>query len=128
MATAHVLDVGNCDPDHGTISRMLHERFDVAIDRVMFVTEALEKLNERGDYDLVLVNRLIFADGSPGIDLVHQMQRDEQLKNIPIMLISNFEEAQDQATEAGAERGFGKNSVFEETTTQMLSKFLSRKN
>lgn len=125
MGKAQLLDVGNCDPDHSTISRMLNDRFDVSIDRVMFVNEALNKLKENSNYDLVLVNRLIFADRSPGIELIHQMQADENLKNIPVMMVSNFEEAQQHAMEAGAVRGFGKDAIFEDGTADQLSKYLS---
>lgn len=127
MSKAQLLDVGNCDPDHSTISRMLNEHFDVSIDRVMFVDEALAKLNENPNYHLVLVNRLIFADRSPGIELVHQTQADKKLKNIPVMMVSNFEEAQQQAVEAGAVRGFGKDAIFENSTADQLSKYLSKK-
>jgi len=127
VSKAQLLDVGNCDPDHSTISRMLNEHFDVSIDRVMFVDEALAKLNENPNYHLVLVNRLIFADRSPGIELVHQTQADKKLKNIPVMMVSNFEEAQQQAVEAGAVRGFGKDAIFENSTADQLSKYLSKK-
>jgi len=128
VSKAQILDVGNCDPDHSTLSRMLNERFDVSIDRVMFVGEALEKLAQNPSYDLVLVNRLIFADRSPGIELIRQMQANDALKNVPIMMVSNFEEAQQQAVEAGAVEGFGKDAIFEDSTAEQLSKYLSSNN
>ena len=59
MPQAHLLDVGNCDPDHGSIRRMLDHHFDVVIDRVMFVEDAIEAMRKK-TYHLVLVNRLIF--------------------------------------------------------------------
>lgn len=73
MASARVLDVGNCDPDHGMISAMLRQHFDVVIDRVMFVHDGIEKMRANR-YAIVLLNRLIFADGSPGDRLAETNQ------------------------------------------------------
>ena len=36
------------------------------------------------------------------------------------MLVSNFEDAQAEATAAGAEPGFGKNDLFDERTGRLL--------
>ena len=41
---ARVLDVGNCDPDHAMIRSMLERHFEVEIDRVMFVAEAVDAM------------------------------------------------------------------------------------
>ncbi len=117
-----VLDVGNCDPDHASILRLL-SRFDVEVDRVMFVEEALKRLNERR-YHLVMVNRLIFADGSDGLPLIKQMKADESLRRIPVMMISNFADAQDRAVAAGAVRGFGKANLDAPATEEALRPFL----
>lgn len=127
MATTKVLDVGNCNPDHSTIRRMLEQNFDVEIDRVMFVDEALEKMRET-DYALVLVNRLIFDDASPGLRLIESAQLDDKLSQVPIMMISNFKEAQETAIEAGAVAGFGKNSIFDKSTRQRVANYLPSKN
>ena len=123
---ARVLDVGNCDPDHGAIHRMLTEAFDVHVDRVMFVPDAMKKLADVV-YDLVLVNRLVFDDSSPGMELVRQIKSDDRARNIPIMLISNFADAQSEATAAGAVPGFGKAAVGDSATIDLLSEYLPRK-
>jgi len=126
MARTRVLDVGNCDPDHGVIRGMLEANFDATVDRVMFVHEALHKLrNQR--YDLVLVNRLIFADGSPGLELVHQMKADPALAKTPVMLVSNYGEAQEQAVAAGAVPGFGKAGVGKPETLALIEHYLPRR-
>ncbi|HKQ49239.1 MAG TPA: hypothetical protein VJZ71_14300 [Phycisphaerae bacterium] len=127
MAAASVLDVGNCDPDHGTIQQMLRENFDVRIDRVMFVDDALARMREQ-QYDLVLFNRLIFEDGSEGIELLKRAKSDPELKDTPIMMISNFDDAQAAGVAAGGEPGFGKKSVFATSTIERLSKYLPMKN
>src|SRR5262245_5870920 len=102
MATqpARLLDVGNCNPDHSMIRQMLTENFEVTIDRVMFVDEAMEKLNSNR-YDLVLFNRLVFDDGSEGIELLRRAKAESNLANTPMMMISNFPEAQAASQAAG---------------------------
>ena len=123
---ARVLDVGNCDPDHGAIRLMVTEAFDAQVDRVMFVPDAMKKLADLA-YDLVLVNRLVFDDGSPGIDLVRQMKADERIRNVPVMLISNYADAQSEAKAAGAIPGFGKAAVGDSVTVDLLAEYLPRK-
>lgn len=123
---ASVLNVGNCDPDHGMIHRMLTEHFDVDVDRVMFIEQALERMRGRS-YDLVLVNRLIFEDGSEGRTLVRRAKADTALSKTPIMLVSNFPEAQAAAVAEGAERGFGKDALFQAETLERLASFLPGK-
>jgi hypothetical protein len=63
--------------------------------------EALEKLRAES-FDLVLVNRVYDADGSPGLELIRQVKGDE---------VSNYDDAQREAVAAGAELGFGKASL-----------------
>jgi len=126
MAKARVLDVGNCDPDHAMIRRMLTDNFDVEIDRVMFVEDALAKMRET-KYSLVMFNRLIFDDGSEGIPLLHKAQADPRLKDTPVMMISNFAEAQAACVAAGGLPGFGKAAVGRPETVEPLSRYLPRK-
>ena len=59
-------------------------------------------------FDLVLVNRVLDADGSAGLDVVEQIKTDTNLRELPVMLVSNYEDAQRQAVEKGALPGFGK--------------------
>ncbi|GJQ26464.1 MAG: hypothetical protein HBSAPP02_14960 [Phycisphaerae bacterium] len=126
MDVSRVLDVGNCDPDHGMIRGMLERNFRVAIDRVMFVDEAIEKMRSN-QYDLVLFNRLIFEDGSEGIDLLHRAKSDPAVKRAPMMMISNFEKAQAKSVAAGGVMGFGKAVVDSPGTVALLSQYLLRK-
>ena len=120
---SRVLDVGNCDPDHAAIRRLLAQ-FDADVDRVMHIDEALAELTERS-YDLVLVNRLIFADSSDALPLIEQMQADDRLRKIPVMMISNYATAQQRAVAAGAQRGFGKSDLRAQQTIEQLAPFLS---
>jgi len=125
MESARVLDVGNCDPDHGAIRAMLVNHFHVRVDRVMFVPEALAAI-EQARYDLVLVNRLIFADDSDGMTLVRALQTRGPSAP-PVMLVSNFASAQQAAVAAGAHPGFGKASLGSEETLERLAEFLPAK-
>lgn len=117
-----VLEVGNCDPDHGSIRRMLEANFDAPIDRVMFVDEALARLGQ-GRYDLVMVNRLIFDDGSDGGELIRRMQADGH-QETPVMMISNYDDAQQKAQDDGAVPGFGKANIDAPQTVELLDRYL----
>lgn len=125
VAKSRVLDVGNCDPDHRSIRAMLAANFDVQVDRVMFVDEALAAL-QRSTYDLVLVNRLIFEDGSDGMALIRSLRNDRTVQR-PVMMISNFAHAQEMAVSAGAVRGFGKASLGTPETLARLGEYLPAK-
>lgn len=123
---SRLLDVGNCDPDHAAIHRMLTENFDVQVDRVMFVDEALNHMRENR-YDLVLFNRLVFDDASEGIELVRRAKEDAALESIPLMMISNYPEAQAASVAAGGVRGFGKSVISDSSTLDLLAAYLQRK-
>lgn len=124
--TGHVLDVGNCDPDHAAISRMITDNFTAHVDRVMSVEDGLTAMRER-TYDLVMFNRLIFEDGSPGLALLERAKADEALRRTPIMMISNFPESQSEAIAAGGVPGFGKRTVAAPETIDLLSAYLNRR-
>lgn len=121
-----VLDVGQCNPDHRGIRRMLTRHFDVDVDRIMFVDEAMAQLAKQ-EYALVLVNRLIFNDGSDGNELIRQMKANDGLNGVPIMLISNYQDAQDRAVAAGAIPGFGKAELGDPESVTKLAAYLPRK-
>jgi CheY-like chemotaxis protein len=120
---ARVLDIGQCTPDHSAIRSLLNRHFEVEVDRVMFVDEALSAMRAR-PYDLVLVNRLIFDDNSEGRLLIEQAKADARLKDVPIMLISNYADAQQAAEALGAVRGFGKSELHRPDTVERLAEFL----
>ncbi|UCG32905.1 MAG: hypothetical protein JSU68_14725 [Phycisphaerales bacterium] len=124
--TARVLDVGQCGPDHLMISRMLRAHFDVEVDAAADVAQAIQALR-RSDYTLVLVNRLIDGGGGEGLHLVRETRQDEQLSSIPIMLVSNLEDAQTAAVQAGAVRGFGKSALGAAATMDRLAEYLPPK-
>jgi CheY-like chemotaxis protein len=118
-----VLDVGNCAPDFGSMSRFLTKNFAVTVDQAHGPEDTLEKLR-RGDYALVLINRKLDQDYSDGTEILKLIKADAALANTPVMIITNYAEHQDAAVALGAERGFGKLEYGEPETLQKLSPFL----
>lgn len=114
-----VLDVGQCDLDHGNISRLVEEHFNASVDRAHDRTEALAKVTGEA-YDLVLVNRLLDRDHSEGLDVIREIKADAKAANVPVMLVSNFEDAQAAAVSEGALQGFGKDSLGTNDTLAIL--------
>jgi two-component system chemotaxis response regulator CheY len=85
--------------------------------------EALDRLR-REKFDLVLVNRVFDANGSAGLDLIHAVKADDQLRDVPVMLVSNYASAQAEATAAGAAPGFGKAALGGAALRERLEPFL----
>jgi|SRR5262249_9824140 len=107
MSAKRVLSLGQCFADHGSISHTLQRHFGAEVVGVDEPNEALDRLR-RESFDLVLVNRRLDADGSAGVAVVRQIKADERLRGLPVMLVSNYDDAQDEAVAAGALPGFGK--------------------
>ncbi len=118
-----VLSVGQCGMDHAAIQRTIEGQFDAKVIAAHGSRDALEQLRSAA-FDLVLVNRMIDADGSDGVEIIEQMQADEALSAIPVMLVTNYLEHQERAVEAGAEPGFGKMHLGSDETRQRLEAFL----
>ncbi len=114
-----ILDVGQCDLDHGNISRMLQSSLQADVDRAHNMSQALSAIRDH-DYNLVLVNRIFDADGQEGQELISQVKEASFGKYVKIMLVSNFDDAQDAAIALGAVRGFGKNAIGEPATIELL--------
>jgi two-component system chemotaxis response regulator CheY len=102
-----VLSVGQCFADHSAITRVLRGTFGAEVVASDSTRQALEQLRQ-DKFALVLVNRVLDADGSSGLELIRAIKADEQLRDVPVMLVSNYEDAQEQAVQAGATAGFGK--------------------
>jgi CheY-like chemotaxis protein len=107
MTAKRVLSVGQCAADHSRISYTFQQAFAAEVVSVDTTVEALEKLR-RETFALVLVNRVFDIDGALGLEFIKQVKGDEALSPTPVMLVSNYLDAQKQAIEAGATPGFGK--------------------
>jgi two-component system chemotaxis response regulator CheY len=118
-----VLDVGQCNPDHAAIRRLLTEEFGVEADRAYTPDEAWVRL-QNTRYDLVLVNRIFDATGEEGLAFIRRMKTDTTLAAVPVMLVSNYADAQAEAVAAGAEPGFGKATLEDLQTSTRLATYL----
>ena len=75
----------------------------------------------------VLVNRKLDADGSDGMAIVKAIQADAALSSIPVILVSNYADAQSAAVAAGALPGFGKSDIGSEEAIAKLAAVLKAK-
>ena len=123
--TKRVLDVGNCQPDFASIEGFLTSQFDCEVAQAHGLEDTLAELRQ-GDFDLVLVNRKLDRDYSDGIEIIKQLKSDAELRNVPVMLVTNHVEHQDAAVAEGAERGFGKLEFEEPETLERLKPFLGK--
>lgn len=123
MPTKRVLNVGQCMADNGSITRLLRTAFAADVVPLDSIDEALTRL--RGEaFDLVLVNRVFDTTGEAGLELIRSMRADPNLATVPVMLVSNFPEAQSEAVAAGATAGFGKAALSRPETAERLREFL----
>lgn len=118
-----VLDVGNCAPDHAAIKHTLTAHFDVKVIQSHGPSDTLE-LALQHEFSLILINRKLDQDYSDGIEILRMLKRDPQLSEIPVMIVTNYEEHQAAAVSEGAEPGFGKLSLGAPETLSRLRRWL----
>jgi CheY-like chemotaxis protein len=123
MTTKKVLSVGQCAADQTSIRWLFQTEFDAAVVPVNTAADALGELR-RHPYDLVLVNRILDYDGTAGLDLIRAIQADEALRRVPVMLVSNYADAQKEAEAVGARPGFGKAELNRPETAARLREIL----
>lgn len=126
MTRKTVLDVGNCGPDHASISALLRKHFDVEILRADQADDTFAHLKKHR-VDLILINRKLDIDYSDGIEILKQLKQNETTRDIPAMLITNYPEHQQQAVALGALVGFGKLELASPDTLARL-KFVLQPN
>jgi len=113
-----ILDVGQCGFDGPRMARLWRETLEAEVERADTGDEAAQLLASH-DYDLVLVNRILAADRSSGLDVIERLRA--QNVHVPIMLVSDLPKAQDAAVKLGAVRGFGKSHLGERSTLELVS-------
>jgi two-component system chemotaxis response regulator CheY len=124
MTAKRVLSVGQCWADHRKITRTL-EPFGVEVVSADTSDEAVAQLCAGPPFALVLVNRVYDGDGSSGMDLIRRMKGDPTLQAVPVMLVSNYEDAQEEAVAAGAAPGFGKSALYGPLVVERVRAFLA---
>jgi CheY-like chemotaxis protein len=118
-----VLDVGQCVPDHAAICSLLERRFGAEVLAADDLEQTLAALRQ-GPVDLVLVNRKLDADYSDGLEIIRHIKSDPHLAAVPVMLVTNYPEYQQQAVAAGAAPGFGKAELSSPATLEKLAEYV----
>ena len=114
-----VLSVGQCAADNYAITQFLQSKLGAEVSDLDTVSEALDVLRAT-PVDLVLVNRIFDVDGASGLEFISRLKEDAVLAPIPVMLVSNHADAQQQAVARGALRGFGKAGLADAKTLDSL--------
>ena len=116
-----VILVGHCGIDGPRLQREIKAALpDTDVVRVNTTTDLRRHLDDGAD--LFLVNREPVGFDEEGLDLVRQIhQADPDLK---VMLVSDFPEAQEEAVQAGALKGFGKSELGSDTYTKTVKQAL----
>jgi CheY-like chemotaxis protein len=118
-----VLDVGNCPADHAAIQHLIEVYFDAQVVQAHTADDALATLDS-APFDLVLVNRKLDRDNTDGLQVIRRIRAIPQLAHIPVMLVTNFVQHQQQAVREGAEPGFGKRELQEPATRERMRQIL----
>jgi CheY-like chemotaxis protein len=113
-----ILDVGQCGFDGPRMAALWRDKLGATVDNVANGKDAVERL-KNGGYDVVLVNRVLDADGSSGLDVIEDLLNAKT--SVPVMLVSDLTDAQDAAVALGALRGFGKADLGEPATLELVA-------
>lgn len=119
MPSKTVLSIGQCRPDNAAINHFLTSNFDVDVLATDLADDSLMAL-QKNSVDLILINRKLDADYSEGMEIMNLIKSNPQTEPIPVMLVSNFPESQEQAVEAGAIYGFGKAELSSPETIERI--------
>lgn len=125
-AIKRVVLVGHCGADSGTLRYVVTQASkDV---EVTAVNDAASLARVADGETLLLVNRVLdgsFSTGS-GVELIRSLasQGDRPV----MMLISNYDDAQQQAVAAGACQGFGKSAAYNPETLRIVCEALGSQN
>lgn len=112
--------IGHCGPDAWMLKSMVRRALDGA---------EVVMINSRGDLDssierldLLLVNRVLDGDfeNESGLDLISSIAESAGELKPAAILISNYEDAQAAAEQAGAKPGFGKSDLHSEEAANRL--------
>lgn len=123
--TKRVLDVGQCNPDHASIRRLIEEHFAASVVRTHELDDTLRELRGKS-CDLILINRKLDQDYSDGMEILRAIKADPDLSEIPVMLVTNYPEFQQMAVAEGAVPGFGKDELRTPDTLDKLREFLGQ--
>jgi len=114
----HVALIGHCGFDGSALIRLARQALPEA--QVDAVNHQKQLDAHRRPQSLLLVNRVLDGrfDAADGIELIRQLAANADPPRM--MLISNYDDAQAQAVEAGALLGFGKSQMGSPASAQRL--------
>lgn len=116
--TQTVLLVGHCGPDAHMLTAAVRRAVPGVDVQIANDPRRLDAMLPAAS--LLLVNRLLDEDlGGDGVGLIRSLSQQER-PGPPAMLISNYDDAQQQAEAAGALPGFGKASVMSDETRRRI--------
>jgi hypothetical protein len=112
-----ILDIGQCGFDGPAMSQLFQKTLHATVDNAPTADDAVRHLADQ-KYNLALVNRILAADGSSGIELIQSLMKSGC--TTPLMLVSDLPEAQATAIAHGALRGFGKAELENPKTLELI--------
>ncbi len=112
--------VGHCIPDSYALKSALRSiSSSIKMERINNEQTLIDQLSEA---DLLLVNRVLEGRFSSenGVDLIASLASNNAVNPPKMMLVSNYEDAQQHAVQAGAVPGIGKSSLYDDQTAQRI--------
>jgi hypothetical protein len=124
IMAAKVLIAGQCGFDYPQLAALV-KRVGAEPEEARTQGEFRRKV-QSGEYSLVLLNRIFDSDGTSAIEELRVLKSESKgAKNYPpMMLISNYPEAHDEARGLGAVPGFGKADLGRPETKALLEQYL----
>lgn len=116
-----VVLVGHCGFDSGSIRQAVRSAVgdDTSLEGVND-QQSLERVANAES--LLLVNRALDGrfDAGTGVELIQSLVSRSEAQRPRMMLVSNYEDAQEEAVTAGAMQGFGKSQLHSDATRRRL--------
>src|SRR5258708_27272214 len=110
MTVRRILIIGQCGAAHSRFTRAFSVHSNAEVVSADDEAEGSQHLQE-GPFDLVLVNRVLDSSGFSGVEIIKHLKANPVAQSIPAMLVSNYDDAQEEAVKYGALKGFGKGAL-----------------
>jgi CheY-like chemotaxis protein len=118
-----VIAVGHCALDCGALCGFIEKAFAAKVVAAADWRELVAKAAPE-QIALLLVNRVLDETEESGLELLAQLKREPAWSSVPVMLVSNYADAQAAAEQLGALPGFGKSDLRRSETLAKLATVL----